>query len=102
MCQKQCRDENGFKVRHHMTTAESPLVQCIDGQCLFVAQCHQTSESHIRQMSLFAENAHTYQESFSQEFEKSFMEVLKRKYVLDCTARWHAHFVWMMLRAVGC
>lgn len=31
MCQKQCRDENGFK-------------------------CHQTSEAHLRQMRIFAEN----------------------------------------------
>lgn len=31
MCQKQCRDENGFK-------------------------CHQTSEGHLRQMRIFAEN----------------------------------------------
>lgn len=31
MCVKQCRDENGFK-------------------------CHQTSEGHLRQMRIFAEN----------------------------------------------
>lgn len=31
MCQKQCRDENGFK-------------------------CHQTSEGHLRQMRIFSEN----------------------------------------------
>ena len=34
MCQKQCRDENGFK-------------------------CHQTSEGHLRQMRIFAENPET-------------------------------------------
>ena len=35
MCQKQCRDENGFK-------------------------CHLTSESHQRQMQVFGENPERY------------------------------------------
>ena len=37
MCQKQCRDENGFK-------------------------CHQTSESHLRQMRIFQENPQSVME----------------------------------------
>ena len=37
MCQKQCRDENGFK-------------------------CHQTSESHLRQMRIFQENPQSIME----------------------------------------
>ena len=41
MCQKQCRDENGFK-------------------------CHTTSESHQRQLLLFAENPHKYLDEFSK------------------------------------
>lgn len=54
MCNKQCRDANGFK-------------------------CHQTSEAHLRQMSLFAEDPEKYMKIFSQEFEDSFMDILKRK-----------------------
>lgn len=55
MCQKQCRDENGFK-------------------------CHCESESHRRQMKLFAENSTTYIDTFSQDFEDGFMDVLSRRY----------------------
>ncbi|KNC77979.1 hypothetical protein SARC_09576, partial [Sphaeroforma arctica JP610] len=40
MCQKQCRDDNGFK-------------------------CHIMSESHQRQMELFTENTEEYLDSFS-------------------------------------
>lgn len=53
MCQKQCRDENGFK-------------------------CHVTSESHQRQILLFADNAGRYLDEFSGEFCKGFLETLKR------------------------
>ena len=55
MCQKQCRDENGFK-------------------------CHCESESHRRQMKLFAENTGTYIDAFSQEFEETFMDILSRRF----------------------
>jgi DNA/RNA-binding protein KIN17 len=54
MCQKQCRDENGFK-------------------------CHQMSESHTRQMALFSENADSMLDEFSSEFERQYMELLKCK-----------------------
>lgn len=50
MCQKQCRDQNGFK-------------------------CHLTSESHQRQLLLFAENQGSYLRQFSREFEGNFMHV---------------------------
>lgn len=88
MCEKQCRDENGFK-------------------------CHTMSESHLRQMRVYAENptqassgfrvllshclpcpfclvvpvlfvSHTFfetvqvMEKFSQEFEESYLEALSR------------------------
>ncbi|GFR52671.1 hypothetical protein Agub_g15295 [Astrephomene gubernaculifera] len=53
LCQKQCRDENGFK-------------------------CHQTSEGHKRQMELFGMNAHRVVEGYSEEFESAFMEHLRR------------------------
>ena len=53
MCQKQCRDENGFK-------------------------CHLTSESHKRQMEIFGQNPMRVVEGYSEEFESSFMEHLRR------------------------
>ncbi|XP_050413490.1 DNA/RNA-binding protein KIN17 [Patella vulgata] len=66
MCQKQCRDENGFK-------------------------CHMTSESHQRQLLLFAENPDEYIDSFSNDFAEEFLEVLRRR----CgTKRIHANIVY--------
>ena len=54
MCQKQCRDENGFK-------------------------CHLTAESHLRQMAMFSENSQKFMDEFSKEFEDGMMEIIKRK-----------------------
>jgi len=54
MCQKQCRDENGFK-------------------------CHTMSESHQRQMQMFSENSTKFMDEFSKEFEEGMMEIIKRK-----------------------
>ena len=53
MCQKQCRDQNGFK-------------------------CHISSESHQRQLLLFAEKPGNFLYHFLQEFERDFMDILKR------------------------
>lgn len=55
MCAKQCRDENGFK-------------------------CHMTSDSHLRQMKIFRENAGGMMDSFSREFEVAYMETLRRRH----------------------
>lgn len=55
MCQKQCRDENGFK-------------------------CHTTSESHQRQLLLFADNSGKYIHSFSKEFADGYTELLRRRF----------------------
>ncbi|KAJ1520762.1 hypothetical protein ONE63_003857 [Megalurothrips usitatus] len=55
MCQKQCRDENGFK-------------------------CHMTSESHQRQLLLFADNATKYLGEFSKEFADGYLELLRRQF----------------------
>ena len=49
MCQKQCRDENGFK-------------------------CHLKSESHLRQMAIFGQSSGKFIEGYSQEFEKTFLQ----------------------------
>nr|CAD7453283.1 unnamed protein product [Timema tahoe] len=66
MCQKQCRDENGFK-------------------------CHMMSESHQRQLLLFADNADQYIDEFSKEFEEGYLELLKRQFG---TKRVHANKVY--------
>lgn len=55
MCQKQCRDENGFK-------------------------CHLNSESHKRQMEIFGQNADRVIEGYSEEFEADFMELMRRSH----------------------
>eukprot|EP00055_Hartaetosiga_balthica_P006713 m.21752 g.21752 ORF g.21752 m.21752 type:complete len:448 (-) comp5385_c0_seq1:96-1439(-) len=55
MCEKQCRDENGFK-------------------------CHMTSESHQRQLLLVAENPQRFVHKFSKDFETTFMRLLRRRY----------------------
>ena len=53
MCSKQCRDENGFK-------------------------CHTQSESHLRQMQLFASDAASFIERFSQQLVDGYLSVLSR------------------------
>lgn len=53
MCEKQCRDENGFK-------------------------CHTTSESHQRQLLLFAESSDEFLDQFSKDFEDGYLYLLKR------------------------
>lgn len=53
LCEKQCRDENGFK-------------------------CHQTSEGHLRKMQQFGSDADGVVDKYSQEFEQAFLDHLKR------------------------
>ncbi|CAL1387327.1 unnamed protein product [Linum trigynum] len=55
MCQKQCRDENGFK-------------------------CHCMSESHQRQMQIFGQNPHRVVEGYSEEFENGFLDLMRRSH----------------------
>ncbi|XP_053680459.1 DNA/RNA-binding protein KIN17 [Anopheles nili] len=55
MCEKQCRDENGFK-------------------------CHTMSESHQRQILLFADNAGRFIDSFSSEFLTGYLQILRRQF----------------------
>lgn len=55
MCEKQCRDENGFK-------------------------CHTMSESHQRQIMLFAGNAGRFIDSFSSEFMTGYLQILRRQF----------------------
>eukprot|EP00262_Sarcandra_glabra_P014765 TRINITY_DN4386_c0_g2_i1.p1 TRINITY_DN4386_c0_g2~~TRINITY_DN4386_c0_g2_i1.p1 ORF type:complete len:395 (+),score=57.66 TRINITY_DN4386_c0_g2_i1:223-1407(+) len=55
MCQKQCRDENGFK-------------------------CHCMSESHQRQMQVFGQNPNRIIDGYSEEFEDLFLEHMRRSH----------------------
>eukprot|EP00915_Cephaloidophora_sp_WS-2016_P010960 GHVH01016115.1.p1 GENE.GHVH01016115.1~~GHVH01016115.1.p1 ORF type:complete len:214 (+),score=36.61 GHVH01016115.1:22-663(+) len=55
MCQKQCRDENGFK-------------------------CHRMSESHQQNMKKFANNESKYIKDYSREFEATFMRLMRTTY----------------------
>ncbi|XP_021762367.1 KIN17-like protein [Chenopodium quinoa] len=55
MCQKQCRDENGFK-------------------------CHCMSESHQRQMQIFGQNPDRIVDGYSEEFESTFLDHMKRSH----------------------
>jgi len=66
MCQKQCRDENGFK-------------------------CHCMAESHQRQLLLFADNPDTYLDTFSKEFYDDFIYLLSRRFG---TKRVHGNIVY--------
>ncbi|KAJ1977708.1 hypothetical protein H4R34_003480 [Dimargaris verticillata] len=66
MCQKQCRDENGFK-------------------------CHCMSESHQRQMALFAEDPEKHMNLFSQEFQDEFVKLLSRRFSTQRVAANHVY-----------
>ncbi|XP_045928139.1 DNA/RNA-binding protein KIN17 [Micropterus dolomieu] len=66
MCQKQCRDENGFK-------------------------CHCMSESHQRQLLLASEDPNKFMDYFSDEFRSDFLELLRRRFG---TKRVHNNIVY--------
>lgn len=55
MCEKQCRDANGFK-------------------------CHLTSESHLRQMKIFSDNAGGILDKYSKEFETTYLATLRMRH----------------------
>ncbi|KAI0715649.1 domain of Kin17 curved DNA-binding protein-domain-containing protein [Cerioporus squamosus] len=55
ICQKQCRDENGFK-------------------------CHTQSESHLRQMLVVGESAGKHIADFSSQFQHDFVTLLSRRF----------------------
>jgi len=54
MCNKQCRDDNGFK-------------------------CHKLSEAHQRQMTLFIDNPEPFMNAFSEEFLAGYLFVLRHQ-----------------------
>ena len=51
ICEKQCRDANGFK-------------------------CHCTSEAHLRQMEIFGMNQGKFIGSYSEEFKRAFLNMM--------------------------
>ena len=55
MCEKQCRDANGFK-------------------------CHLTSEGHLRQMKIFSDNAGGILDKYSKDFERSYISQLRMRH----------------------
>ena len=55
MCEKQCRDANGFK-------------------------CHVQSESHMRQMKIFGDDASGFLKRYSENFERSFLTTLRMRH----------------------
>ncbi len=55
LCSKQCRDENGFK-------------------------CHLTSNSHLNNMKNFCHDSSSILDSFSQQFEKNYLDVLYKRH----------------------
>lgn len=61
MCEKQCRDENGFKN-------------------------HTQSAGHQRQLALFSENPNEYINRFSDSFRTEFLLVLRRRYGTNMVA----------------
>ncbi|KAM9468296.1 DNA/RNA-binding protein KIN17-like isoform 2-T2 [Clarias gariepinus] len=65
MCEKQCRDENGFR-------------------------CHCMSESHQRRLLLVSENP-KFMDYFSDEFKNDFLELLRRRFG---TKRVHNNIVY--------
>lgn len=55
MCEKQCRDENGF-------------------------QMHISSESHKRLLAVFAESPNEFIGGFSDKFRRDFLQVVKQRF----------------------
>ncbi|KAF9465314.1 domain of Kin17 curved DNA-binding protein-domain-containing protein [Collybia nuda] len=55
VCEKQCRDENGFK-------------------------CHTASEAHLRQMLVVGEHAGKHISNFSGTFQSEFVSLLSRRF----------------------
>lgn len=54
LCEKQCRDENGFK-------------------------CHSASPAHINRLAVFAQNQRKVVDGFSERFRSSFISELALK-----------------------
>lgn len=69
MCEKQCRDANGFK-------------------------CHLASDSHLRNMKIFSENSSSILYRNSKQFEKIFLDTLRMRH---STAQVNANQVYQQV-----
>jgi hypothetical protein len=77
MCQKQCRDENGFK-------------------------CHLSSDSHRRQMEVFGLNPDRVIDGYSEEFHRTFLEHLNMAYAFHGYLLKWRQSVWRRCESMGC
>lgn len=71
LCEKQCRDENGFK-------------------------CHSASPAHINRLAVFAQNQRKVVDGFSERFRSSFISELALNY---CNSRVEANKFYNQLIA---
>lgn len=71
VCEKQCRDENGFKVRRFpgLVPSRAPLLTWF--------QMHTQSESHVRQMLVVGEDPKKVIREYSHQFQRDFLQLLK-------------------------
>ena len=91
MCEKQCRDENGFKVcsdalhwckdlwNLYLLLCLSTVRSYVHSIFVFRIQCHKLSESHQRKMKLFIAAPQKFMGQFSKEFDHGFMQILRLK-----------------------
>ncbi|POV96003.1 hypothetical protein PSTT_15893, partial [Puccinia striiformis] len=82
VCEKQCRDENGFKCH---TMSEGHVRQMLvvgenAGKYINEYKCHTMSEGHVRQMLVVGENAGKYINEYSENFKKDFLALLSRRW----------------------
>lgn len=68
VCEKQCRDANGYKVIRFKKSKINDV------------QCHVESEAHQRQIAIYAQNPGKFNDEYSRDFEKGFMDIIKRQY----------------------
>ncbi len=77
VCEKQCRDENGFKM-------------------------HVASESHLRQMIVVGENAGRHIADFSAQFQSEFVRLLSRRCVCrTSSSHTFCEFLIIVLKRFG-
>jgi hypothetical protein len=90
VCEKQCRDENGFKCH---TTSESHLRQARPSRARS-APAVRPSHALARpapparpQMAIFGQNPHKVVDSYSQQLERDFLEHIAMRHALFALRR---------------
>ncbi|KAL4939311.1 hypothetical protein BDV06DRAFT_38231 [Aspergillus oleicola] len=76
-CERQMRDENGFKWCVYLPFSFPPLF--IPSAILIArySRSHVQSESHVRQVLLIGEDPKKYIQDYSNQFMKNFMDLLR-------------------------